>query len=90
MHRWLSLGTVAIAIGLAVMGLLGPFVFDTIDYGFSETIRNQAVGLDAASLLIVAPVAAFSAAYAARALTYCTFTPLLGVRGTGRTAHHWR
>jgi hypothetical protein len=61
MHRWLSLGTVAIAAGLAVTSLLGPFVFDTIDYRFAETVRNQAVGLDAASLLIVAPVAVFSA-----------------------------
>lgn len=48
---------VAIAVGLAVVALLGPLVGGPIEYHVSETLRNQTVGLDAVSLLVVAPLA---------------------------------
>lgn len=41
---------------LAVNTLLGPAATDTIRYPFSETLRNQTIGLEAVSLLLVAPM----------------------------------
>jgi hypothetical protein len=56
-----ALGLVGIALGLAVVALLGPLGTGVIDYRVSETLRNQTVGLDAASLVVVAPVAVAAA-----------------------------
>ena len=49
-------GLVATAVGLVVVALLGPFVLGVIDYHVTETLRNQTIGLDAVSLLVVAPL----------------------------------
>jgi hypothetical protein len=52
---------VAVSVGLAAVALLGPLVFELIDYRVSETLRNQTIGLDAVSLLFVAPLALIAA-----------------------------
>ena len=59
--RWPALGLVAVSVGLAAVALLGPLVFELIDYRVSETLRNQTIGLDAVSLLFVAPLALIAA-----------------------------
>ncbi len=56
-QRWLGPGLIALGIGLAVNSFVGPFVADWVDYPVSETMRNQTIGLDAATLLAVAPIA---------------------------------
>jgi hypothetical protein len=53
----LGLGLIALGLGLAVLSLLGPLALDVIDYRVSETLRNQTIGLDLISLVLVAPVA---------------------------------
>jgi hypothetical protein len=52
----LGAGFIALGIGLAVNSLIGPFAFGIVDYPLSETLHNQTIGLDAVSLLLVAPV----------------------------------
>jgi hypothetical protein len=59
--RALPLATLLLAAILALNSILGPFLLDAIDYGFSETVRNQGIGLDAVSLLVVAPLALLAA-----------------------------
>lgn len=51
----LGLGLVALGVGLAVVSLLGPLVLAVIDYRVTETLRNQTIGLDLISLILVAP-----------------------------------
>jgi hypothetical protein len=58
---WLSLGLVALSIGLVVVALLGPLATELIRYRVTETLRNQTIGLDAVSLIVVAPLAMFAA-----------------------------
>jgi hypothetical protein len=60
-ERWLPIGLLAIGVGLAAVALLGPLATGAIDYRVSETLRNQTIGLDAVSLLVVAPLAAWAA-----------------------------
>jgi hypothetical protein len=50
-------GLVVLALGLALNSLLGPFVTGVVDYPLSQTLLHQAVGLDAVTLLVVAPLA---------------------------------
>jgi hypothetical protein len=52
----LGWGLLALAAALATNSVLGPFLADVIDYPVSETMRNQTIGLDAASLFVVAPI----------------------------------
>jgi hypothetical protein len=47
-----------LAAGLALNTALGPLGLDVIGYGLSESLHNQLVGLDGASLLLVVPVTA--------------------------------
>jgi hypothetical protein len=54
---WLALGLFAISTGLAAVALLGPLATGLIDYRVTETLRNQTIGLDLASLFVVAPLA---------------------------------
>lgn len=65
-NRWVAVGALALGVGLAVNSLLGPFVADVIDYPLSETLINQTIGLDAYSLLVVAPLAAVAGLLALR------------------------
>jgi uncharacterized protein YjeT (DUF2065 family) len=55
--RWLALGLFGLAAGLASVSLLGPFLTETIHYHVSTTLLNQTIGLDAVSLVVVAPLA---------------------------------
>jgi len=55
--RWFGFSLYGLALGLALVAVLGPLVTATIDYRYSETMVNQAVGLDAFALAVVAPVA---------------------------------
>jgi hypothetical protein len=58
---WLAAGLLAIGAGLAVVALLGPLGTDVIEYHVTETLRNQTIGLDAVSLLLVAPMSCLAA-----------------------------
>jgi hypothetical protein len=58
--RWFGYSLHALALGLAVTAVLGPLVTGTIDYRYSESMVNQAVGLDAFALTVVAPLAVLS------------------------------
>lgn len=49
-------GLTVTAAGLVVAAVLGPLVSDLVDYRVSETLRAQTIGLDAVSLLVVAPL----------------------------------
>lgn len=60
--RPLALAVLALGAGLALNTLLGPLMTDTIRYPFSETLRNQTIGLEAVTLLLVTPLAAVSGA----------------------------
>ena len=62
----LAFGLVGIGVGLAVVALLGPFAAGVIDYHVTETLRNQTIGLDAVSLLFVAPLSVVAALLVAR------------------------
>jgi hypothetical protein len=53
--RWPVAALVVTALALAVNSALGPLLTGTVSYPFSETIVNQTVGLDAVSLVVVAP-----------------------------------
>ena len=55
--QWLVVALLVLALGLALNSLLGPLVTEAIRYRFSETLINQGIGLDALSLLVVAPLA---------------------------------
>jgi hypothetical protein len=57
----LAAGLFAVAAGLAVVSLLGPLVTGVIDYHVGETLRNQTIGLDAVSLIVVAPLSILAA-----------------------------
>jgi hypothetical protein len=54
--RSLSVATFGLAGGLATVALLGPLAFGVIDYRYSQSMLNQATGLDAFVLLVVVPV----------------------------------
>lgn len=55
-HGWLGIGLIVLGVALVANALLGPLVGDLIRYHFSETLLNQGIGLDAASLFFVAPL----------------------------------
>jgi hypothetical protein len=58
--RWLGLALLGIASGLAAVALLGPVGLGVIRWRISDLVRNQLVGLDAISLVLVAPLAAIA------------------------------
>lgn len=57
----LAAGLIAIGLGLATVAFLGPLLTGVIDYHVTETLRNQTIGLDAVSLLVVAPLSVIAA-----------------------------
>jgi hypothetical protein len=69
--RLVALGLTVIALGLAAVALLGPLGSDVIAYHVTTTLRSQTIGLDAASLVVVTPLALGAAVLALR-------HPLLG------------
>ncbi|MEA2026674.1 MAG: hypothetical protein U9O18_08275 [Chloroflexota bacterium] len=66
MHRWFGLGMLLLGAGLALNTLLGPLVADIIDYPFTETVRNETLGLEAVSLVLIAPLAIIAGILALR------------------------
>lgn len=60
--RWLAAGLVALAGALGANSLLGPLVGGVMTYPVSETVLNQTIGLEAVSLLVVAPLSLLAAA----------------------------
>lgn len=58
----LALALLALGAGLSLNTVLGPLLTDTIRYPFSETLRNQTIGLEAVTLLLVTPLCILSAA----------------------------
>ena len=60
-QRWLAAGLLVIAAGLLGVALVGPLASDVVDYRVTETLRNQTIGLDAVSLVVVAPLALLAA-----------------------------
>lgn len=55
--RGFGVGMLLLGAGLALNTLLGPLVADLVDYPFTETVRNETLGLEAISLLLVSPLA---------------------------------
>jgi hypothetical protein len=58
--RHLGLALYALAAAIALNSLLGPALLGLVDYPFSETLRNQTIGLELFSLLVVAPVSVWA------------------------------
>ena len=59
-HRWLGIAAMTLGAGLIVNSVLGPLLADSIDYPWSVSMRNQAIGLEAVSLFLVAPLCIFA------------------------------
>ncbi len=55
--RWLGIGMLLLAAGLGINTLLGPLFLAAIHYPFTETVYNETLGLEAVSLLLIAPLA---------------------------------
>jgi hypothetical protein len=65
-HRSFGIALIALGVGLIVNSLLGPFIADAIQYPLSESVLNQTIGLEAVSLLLVAPLCILAGALAIR------------------------
>lgn len=55
-HRWLGAGLLILGAGLAANSVLGPLVAGVVEYPLSRSLLNQTLGLEAVSLVLVAPV----------------------------------
>jgi hypothetical protein len=60
-RAWLAGGLFALGVGLVANALLGPLAVGAIEYHYSETLVNQAIGLDAVALGLAAPLGLLSA-----------------------------
>lgn len=54
--RWLAAGCFILAGGLILNAVLGPLVLELIDYRYTETFRNQGIGLDAFAIAVASPL----------------------------------
>lgn len=61
MRKALGYGLIALAAGLAANSLMGPLVFEVIEYRYSTSLINQGIGLDAVALFGAVPVAVIAA-----------------------------
>jgi len=84
-HRWLAAALVIMAGALAANSLSGPLAFDLIDYPFSETVRNQGIGLEFISISLVAPWSLVAAVLIWGSRT--PYAPVLAVAPGGYTAY---
>lgn len=82
--RWLAAGLLALAVGLAANSILGPLFAGVVTYPLSESVLNQTVGLEAVSLLIVAP---WSAVAAVLVLREHRAGPILAIAPTAYAAY---
>jgi hypothetical protein len=65
-ERWLGSALIALGAGIAALSLLGPLLTGVIEYRVSHIHQSQLVGLDAVSLVIVAPLAIMAGVLAVR------------------------
>ena len=64
--RWLAGSLLLLAIGIAANSILGPLISGIVTYPFSESVRNMTLGLDAVSLIFVAPLCVLVAGHVFR------------------------
>lgn len=83
--RWLALALVVLACGLVANAVIGPLVFDLVDYPFSETVRNQGIGLEIVTVALVAPWSVVAAGLIWR--NRMPYAPVLAVAPGGYTAY---
>ena len=74
--RWFAPALLALALGLVLLAVLGPLGLEVIEYRYSETFLNQARGLDAFAVAVVAPVAVAAAVLARRGNPAAPFVAL--------------
>src|SRR5687768_12980448 len=55
--RWLGFGMVSLGLGLALNTILGPLLMGVISYPFTQTVYYETLGLEAVSLVLIAPLA---------------------------------
>lgn len=55
--RGFGIGMILLGLAMVVNTVFGPLLLDMIDYPVSDSMRNQTIGLDAANLVVVAPLA---------------------------------
>ena len=55
--RWLGFGMVSLGLGLALNTILGPLFLALISYPFTLTVYYETLGLEAVSLVLIAPLA---------------------------------
>ena len=75
-NRLLSFLCIALAAVLALNSLLGPLATGVIEYRYTETFRNQAIGLDAFSLVFAVPILLAAALLAMRGRPVAQFLAL--------------
>lgn len=83
-NRWFVGGLLVLALALAVNSLLGPLAAGVVTYPFSTTLVNQTIGLEAVSLVVVAPWCVAAAALVHRGHRA---GPVAVVPPTGYTAY---
>lgn len=74
--RWFGVALLALAAGLSAVAVLGPLVLGVIRYRYTETMLNQATGLDAFALVVVAPIAVAAAVLSFRQRPVAPFLAL--------------
>lgn len=74
--RWFAPALFALGAGLAALALGGPLGFGVIEYRYQTSMQNQAIGLDAFALTVVAPIAVFAGVLARRAHPAAPFVAL--------------
>jgi hypothetical protein len=74
--RALGWGLIALGAGLMVNSVLGPLLLEIIRYRFSESLLNQAIGLDAVSLGVIGPLAVAAGLLTLRAHPYASVLAL--------------
>lgn len=82
--RWLGVGLLLLAAGLAANTFLGPLFAGLIGYPFTETVYNETLGLEAVSLVLVAPLAALAGMLALRGHRRA---PILAIGPAGYAAY---
>ncbi|MGH2946465.1 MAG: hypothetical protein ACRDPC_09450 [Solirubrobacteraceae bacterium] len=65
-ERWLGSALIVLGACIAALSLLGPLLTGVIDYRVSHIHQSQLLGLDAVSLVIVAPLAILAGVLALR------------------------
>src|SRR3954447_18364744 len=79
--RWLGVCLLAPAASLTALSVLGPLIAGVIHWRIRPTILSQLYGVDAVSLMLVAPLAAVAGALSRRG------RPLGALLGVGPAAY---